>query len=77
MKYTFLTTAAALALIAAPAAAAPVAITKDVGTAVAVDSAVESVHFNHRSCQLGGRGWHYHDRYYNRIVCRPFRRYYR
>jgi hypothetical protein len=76
MKYTVLTTAAALALLAAPVAAAPVAITKDVGSAVAASSAVESVHFGHGSCQLGRYGWHFH-RYGNRIECKPFKRVFR
>jgi hypothetical protein len=73
MKLTVLAAAAALALLAAPVVAAPLAITKDIATAVAVDSAVERVHFGHGSCQLGRFGWHFH-RYGNRIECKPFKR---
>lgn len=73
MKQTLLAAAAVVAFLVAPASAAPLAVTKDVGAAIAIDSAAEAVHFNHRTCQLSRFGWHSH-RFGDRIACRPFSR---
>lgn len=76
MKLT-LTAAASLlvlGLATSSATAAAVSLAKDLAPIAASAAApVERVHFRHRTCQLGGRGWHYH-RYDNRYECRPFRR---
>jgi hypothetical protein len=69
------TTLAALALVAASALsaqAAPVPVTQNPAEALA--PTIEKVHFEHRSCQLGRRGWHFHNRFGDRLECRPFRR---
>jgi hypothetical protein len=73
MKITYLTAASLLAfgLATSSAQAAALTMPKEIVAEVATPS-LEKVHFNHRSCQLGGRGWHYH-RYGDRLRCRPFR----
>jgi hypothetical protein len=69
MKASLFAVAALAAVgLSAPANAAPLSVAKDLATALA-----ETVHFNHRSCQLGRYGWHLHARG-NRLECRPFRR---
>jgi hypothetical protein len=74
MRKSSLSAACLLAIgLAAPSAvAAPVTVVKDLAAA-APSAQAEPVHFNHRSCQLGARGWHFHRRG-DRNWCRPFRR---
>lgn len=57
-------------LLAAPVGAAPAGMAKDVGAA-APTAEIELVHGNHRSCERGPAGWHYHNRFGDRIACVP------
>jgi hypothetical protein len=76
MKITLLAAASLLAfgLATSSAQAAALTMPKEIVAEVATPK-LEPVHFNHRSCQLGRAGWHYH-RYGDRRECRPFRRRY-
>jgi hypothetical protein len=75
MKSTLFAVAALAAVgLTAPANAMAPGLAKDL-IATAPASMAETVHFSHRTCQLGRFGWHFHDRFRNRIACRPFRTY--
>lgn len=77
MKASLFAVAALAAIgLSAPANAAAVSMAKDLATVAAPEALAETVHFNHRTCQLSRSGWHTHVRGY-RIACRPFRRTYR
>jgi hypothetical protein len=71
MKKSVFTVAvlAALSLSTTAMAAAP-GMAKEIGaTAPALD--VQLIRHGGASCQLGPRGWHYHNRFGERIVCSP------
>jgi hypothetical protein len=71
MKSTLFAAAALVVLgLSAPVSAAPAAMVKDLAAA-APASAVEAINHRGATCQLGQRGWHYHNRFGDRIVCSP------
>jgi hypothetical protein len=66
-------TLAAAALLASTASMAS-AVPANIGQLPEnLSSAVVRVHGDHRSCQLGRRGWHRHNRYGERRPCREWR----
>lgn len=60
----------ALGLVSASANAAVVGMAKDVG-AGAPALELETVRHGTAVCALGPRGWHYHNRFGDRIPCNP------
>jgi hypothetical protein len=76
MKKALLLAAGIIAtgLIATTANAAPLGSLASNAATVDTAPGVILVHNgDHRSCELGRRGWHYNDRRGNRVECRPRR----
>jgi opacity protein-like surface antigen len=69
MKSTII--AAAFAVAAMSGAASAASFTPPAGLAADAAPALEQVNHGGGSCQLGARGWHYHNRLGDRIVCSP------
>jgi hypothetical protein len=73
MRHMVFAVAASAALgFAVPAQAGAPALAKDVATALPTASAdLQLVRHGGRFCELGARGWHFHDRFGDRIACSP------
>lgn len=72
MKLTKIAALSALAFVASAATASAAPLT-GLDKVPAAENGVIQVHGRHRSCELGGRGWHRSPRFGDRITCRPGR----
>lgn len=70
MKLRHILAAAGLMAISSMAYAAPISGTGAIAD-LGAQSSIQKVHGDHRSCEEDYGGWHRHNRYGERIPCRP------
>jgi hypothetical protein len=69
-KFRILAAASLLAIAASTANAAPMNLNQETG---GVRHDLVQIHGGHRSCERGPGGWHRHNRYGERRLCREWR----